>query len=57
MRDVKRWQGKDQRLRWVGSALLEAERRMHRIRGYRALPLLINALNNKENIDKTSGVA
>ena len=57
MRDVKRWQGKDQRLRWVGSALLEAERRMHRIRGYRALPLLINALNNKKNIDRMTGVA
>lgn len=57
MRDVKRWQGKDQRLRWVGSALIEAERRMHRIRGYRALPVLINALNNKRNLDKILGVA
>jgi len=42
---VKRWQGSDHRLRWVGSALLFAESRWNRIHGYRHLPLLLNALN------------
>lgn len=42
---VKRWQGSDHRLRWVGSALLFAESRWNRIHGYRHLPMLINALN------------
>jgi putative transposase len=42
---VKRWQGSDHRLRWVGSALLFAESRWNRIHGYRQMPVLINALH------------
>jgi transposase-like protein len=42
---VKRWQGNDHRLRWVGSALLFAESRWNRIHGYRHMSMLINALN------------
>ncbi len=42
---VKRWQGSDHRLRWVGSALLFAESRWNRLHGYRHMPALINALN------------
>ena len=42
---VKRWQGSDHRLRWVGSALLFAESRWNRIQGYRHMSVLINALN------------
>jgi transposase-like protein len=42
---VKRWQGSDHRLRWVGSALLFAESRWNRIQGYRHMPVLITALN------------
>ncbi len=42
---VKRWQGGDHRLRWVGSALLFAESRWNHIYGYRHMPVLINALN------------
>jgi transposase-like protein len=42
---VKRWQGSDHRLRWVGSALLFAETRWNRIHGYKHMPILINALN------------
>jgi len=41
---VKRWQGSDHRLRWVGSALLFAESRWNRIHGYRHMPVLVNAL-------------
>jgi transposase-like protein len=43
---VKRWQGSDHRLRWVGSALLFAESRWNRIHGYRHMPVLLNALNS-----------
>jgi transposase-like protein len=42
---VKRWQGSDHRLRWVGSALLFAESRWNRIQGHRHMPVLLNALN------------
>jgi putative transposase len=42
---VKRWQGSDHRLRWVGSALLFAESRWNCIHGYRHMSVLINALN------------
>jgi transposase-like protein len=44
-RQVKRWQGRDHRLRWVGSALLFAESRWNRLRGYRHMPVLIAALD------------
>lgn len=41
---VKRWQGSDQRLRWVASALLYAESRWNKLRGYRHMPVLVQAL-------------
>jgi putative transposase len=43
-RNVKRWQGGDQYLRWVASGLLWAESRWNRIRGYRELPILVKEL-------------
>ena len=43
-RNVKRWQGGDQHLRWIASALLWAESRWRRIRGYRELPILVKEL-------------
>ncbi len=42
---VKRWQGSDHRLRWVGSALLFTESRWNKLHGYRHMPILINALD------------
>jgi putative transposase len=41
---VKKWRAGDMRLRWVASALLYAEERFRRIRGYRELPTLMAAL-------------
>lgn len=41
---VKRWQGRDHRLRWVASALLFTESRWNKITGYRHMPLLNRAL-------------
>lgn len=42
---VKRWQGRDHRLRWVASGLLFAESRWSKIHGYRHLPTLVHALD------------
>ena len=33
-------------LRWVGSAILEAEKKFRRVRGYREMPTLIGALRS-----------
>ena len=43
-RNVKRWRSAQMVRRWVGGMLLAAERRFRRIRGYKSLPLLLNAL-------------
>lgn len=41
---VDRWRTSDQKQRWLASALLDIEPRLRRIRGYRALPKLRDAL-------------
>lgn len=43
-RNVKRWQGGDQYLRWVASGLLWAESRWNRVHGYREMPLVVKEL-------------
>lgn len=43
-RNVKRWRNANMAWRWAGTILLEAEKRFNRIRGYREMPLLMNAL-------------
>lgn len=43
-RNVKRWQGGDQYLRWVASALLYAESRWRRIHSYREIAILVKEL-------------
>ena len=43
-RNVKRWQGSDQPMRWVASGLLWAESRWNRLHGYRAMPVLVKEL-------------
>jgi len=55
-RNVKRWRGGDQVQRWAATALLEAEKRFRRIRGYKALPALVTAIN-KKNVDDLHEVA
>ena len=44
-RNVKRWQGGRMIERWVAAALINAEKRFHRVRGCRDLPSLIAALD------------
>jgi putative transposase len=41
---VKRWRPGDMRLRWCAAGLLETERRVRRIRGYKQLYQLETAL-------------
>ncbi|HEY3457028.1 MAG TPA: hypothetical protein VGK64_20785, partial [Bryobacteraceae bacterium] len=43
-RNVKRWWGGDQLLRWVASALLYSETRWNRVQGYHEIPLLLKEL-------------
>ena len=43
-RRVKRWREGDHRERWAGSALLLAESKFRRIKGYKEIPKLLNAL-------------
>jgi Transposase, Mutator family len=43
-RNVKRWQGGDQYLRWVASGLLYAESRWNRVHGFRELPIVVKEL-------------
>jgi putative transposase len=46
---VKRWQPGDMRLRWCTAGLMEAEKRFRRIRGYKQLYILENALQSAFN--------
>ena len=47
-RRVKRWRGGRMMLRWCGAAVLDAEQRFRRIRGYREMPKLIAALRARD---------
>ncbi len=46
-RNVRRWRDGSMILRWVGSAILEAEKKFRRVRGYREMPTLIAALRSR----------
>lgn len=48
---VKRWSGGDMVQRWAAAALLRAEKKFKRVKGYREIPKLIAALQQK-NIDR-----
>jgi transposase-like protein len=41
---VKRWRGGKMAMRWVASALLEAEKTFRRVKGYREIPGLVSSL-------------
>jgi transposase-like protein len=45
-RNVKRWHGGDEALRWTATGLLEAERKFRRVKGYRELAALQSKLNS-----------
>jgi len=50
-RNVKRWRGGSMIQRWVASALVEAEGKFRRVRGYRDLQNLDRALDKLSEID------
>ncbi len=51
---VDRWQNSNQKQRWLATALLDIEPRLRRLRGYRALPQLREALQEERQRAKTS---
>ena len=50
---VDRWTNSKQRQRWLATALLDIEPRLRRVKGYRHLPKLREALRRDLNIEKT----
>ena len=52
-RNVKRWQGGAMIVRWVSAAVLEAQKRFWRIRGYKEMDRLIAALERVEQEQET----
>ena len=48
---VDYWQTSHQRYRWLATALLDIEPRLRRVRGYRHLPMLRDALKRELKID------
>ena len=59
-RNVKRWRRGDHRQRWLASGLLVAERKFRRLRGYRQMPQLLEAIASeasKRGLVKKAGVA
>ena len=48
---VKRWSGGDMVQRWAVAAILRAEKKFKRVKGYREIPKLIAALGQR-NLDR-----
>lgn len=54
-RNVKRWRNANMAWRWAGTVLQEAQKRFHRLHGYREMPLLMTAL--EKSIATNQGIA
>jgi len=48
-RNVKRWRDGDMRLRWTAAGMAEAQRGFRRVKGFRDLPKLTNAIHRELN--------
>jgi len=48
-RNVKRWQGGSMVVRWVSAAIVEAEKKFRRVKGWRDIEKLVRALETKEH--------
>jgi transposase-like protein len=61
LRRVKRWRDSEHFQRWLATACLENEKRMRRVRGFRALPALKVRLqelcNQQDHVDNETNVA
>lgn len=54
-RRVKRWRGGSMALRWAVGGILEAEKKFRRVKGFRAIPRLIVALEDaSEDLNETT---
>jgi putative transposase len=51
---VDHWRNSDQKQRWLATALLDLEPRLRRIRNYRALPLLREALRRQQEVKQSA---
>jgi len=51
---VDRWTNSNQRQRWLATALVDIEPRLRRVKGYRHLPRLREALQRELKMEKTS---
>ena len=51
---VDHWRNSEQKQRWLATALLDLEPRLRRIRNYRALPLLREALRRPQEVKKSA---
>jgi transposase-like protein len=56
-RNVKRWQPGDMRLRWAAAGMLAASTQFRRVKGYRQLPQLAQALHHTIGADDPSTIA
>ena len=56
-RNFKRWRGGEMIQRWVSAALLDAERRFRRVRGFRDMPRLMLALDDHSTHFKQPEIA
>ena len=56
-RNVKRWQDGDMRLRWAAAGMLAAATQFRRVKGYRQLPQLAQALHHAVGADDPSTMA
>jgi transposase-like protein len=56
VRNVRRWRDGAMLVRWIATALQEAQRRFRRIRGYGEMPALIRALD-RHQVDMKKAVA
>jgi hypothetical protein len=48
---IDHWKNSTQRERWLAAALIDIDPRLRRVRGYRSLPKLRDALQRELNID------
>jgi transposase-like protein len=52
-RNVKRWRDGEMVIRWVGTAVHEAEQKFRRLRGYKDMPKLVAALDRHQQLVTT----
>lgn len=47
---VRKWKGGEMVLRWATASIFEASKRFRRLRGYKHMPILVDALRNKDSV-------